>query len=132
MADKDLPNIENIEFKMPDEEREADERKDTKLHTLPIVLGTLIVVLVLILAGLYLWGTSMQQQPSTADDTVRPTAQENNEPESNNAEADTQSLQTVSNSDELSAIESDIESTNLESLDSEMITLESELNAGAQ
>lgn len=90
------------------------------------ILGTLIVVLVLILGGLYLWG-SMIDNNAGIDSTITPI--ENNEPETTRAETDAQILQTTSSSDEISAIEADLNSTNLDNLDADLQQAENEINA---
>lgn len=93
-------------------------------HLAPI-LGVLLIVLVLILGGLYLWGATLTREQQIEESLDIP----NNEPETPRAEADAQILETVSSSDSLDAIEADIESTNLDSLDTELTSMEAELNA---
>lgn len=98
-------------------------------HIAPI-LGVLLIVLVLILGGLYLWGAALTEEQYREEERMIP----NNEPETTRANADAEILETVSSSDSLDAIETDIESTNLDSLDAELTTMEAELDAalGAQ
>lgn len=93
-------------------------------HIAPI-LGVLLIVLVLILVGLYIWGAELTEESETYE---LPEIL-NNEPETPRAEADAQILRTVSSSDSIEAIEADVESTNLDSLDSELEEIERELNA---
>lgn len=94
-------------------------------HVGPI-LGVLIIMLVLILGGLYLWGAMIAQNENGAlVERVIP----NNEPETPRATADGQIMGTVSSSDELGAIEADLASTNLDSLDAELNQVETELGA---
>lgn len=88
-----------------------------------IIIGVLIIILVIILGGLYLWGRTLSQPEITP-----PPARVNNEPETPRAETDVEILETVSSSDEISAIESDLDSTNLDSLDSELESIEAELD----
>jgi biopolymer transport protein ExbD len=88
-----------------------------------IVIGLLIIVLFILLAALYIWG-SMLNQPQEI--FVPPT---NNEPETPRADADIQILGTVSSSDELTAIEADLESTNLDELQKELPLIENDLNS---
>ena len=92
------------------------------------ILGVLLIVLVIILGGLYLWGATLDQQVATAPKQNI----ENNEPETPRANADAQILGTVSSSDSLEAIETDLESTNLDTLDSELAEMEREINNGAK
>ena len=93
-------------------------------HTGPI-LGILIIVLVLILGGLYLWGAEVQEQ----EEVVTPRQIENNEPETVRATADAEILDVVSPSNELQAIEADLESTDLDSLDKELNEIDNEIDA---
>lgn len=127
------PIISDDELKMPEEEF-GNIGPDTGAHShLGFVLATLIVVLILLLGGLYVWSTTLRAPEVTIDEeATRPTAEENNEPESTNAEADMETTGALSTSDELSAIEADLESTNTSDLDSDLTTIESELNASAQ
>jgi len=128
------PIISDAEMKMPEENFGTSmETSDTTTH-LGIILGILIVLLVLILGGLYLWGSTLQNVPVTpaAPALERPTAEENNEPESTTADAQVQALETVSISNEIEAIEADIESTNLDALDAELEAIDAELDAALQ
>jgi cytoskeletal protein RodZ len=97
-----------------------------------LVLVILGLLLLMILAGLFLWFSTMQNSPAPAPTPTpieRPTAEENNEPESTTAEAQTDNLETFSTSDEISAIEADLEATDIESLDAELDAIEAELDA---
>ncbi len=87
------------------------------------VLGVLILILVLILGGLFLWGSMLAEKEDALP------AIENNEPETPRAEADAQILETVSTSDELDAINADLESTNLDSIDSDLQAIDNEFAA---
>jgi hypothetical protein len=97
-------------------------------HVGPI-LGVLIVVLILILGGLYLWGSMLSQSGNEA--RVERTIP-NNEPETPRAAADAQILNTTSSSNELDAIYADLESTNLDSLETELGQVETEMSASMQ
>lgn len=100
---------------------------------LGLAIGILIVLLALVLIGLYMWSQLMVATPPEAvPNTTRPTAEENNEPESTTAEAQAETLQIVSTSDELSAIEADLSATNLDDLDAELNAIDAELNAELQ
>lgn len=98
------------------------EHAPKKVHTGPI-LAVIIILLLIVLMGLYLWGGTLSKDVPLFPPTV------NNEPETPRAIADLQILQTVSSSDELSALEADIMSTNLDGLDTEMSLVEAELEA---
>ena len=121
----DIDAIPDSEMKMP----AGSIDPTTEKSSMGIILGVLIVVLVLILGGLYLWGTTLQQAAPAPTPVERPTAEENNEPESENAEADVETLETVSSSDEIAAIEADLDATDLDALDAELQAIEAELNA---
>lgn len=99
---------------------------DQKHHShIGPILGVLIIMLVLILGGLYLWGSMLSQEASVMEEKTLI----NNEPETPRADADTQILETLSPSDEISAIEADLSATNLDSLDSDLVTIDAELGA---
>lgn len=91
-------------------------------HMGPILAG-LLLLLVLVLVGLWLWGANIAQeiQPIPEQPIV------NNEPETPRAVADQQIFETLSPSDEISAIEADIDSTNLDSLDTDLTAIDAEL-----
>ncbi len=89
------------------------------------VLGFLLILLVLILGGLYLWG-SMLSHEVVVQENQRTIP--NNEPETPRAEADMQILDTVSSSNELDMLENDLESTKLDPVDSELMQIETELD----
>lgn len=107
---------------------------DTPMHT-PIsysemhhshlgpILGVLIIMLVLILSGLYIWGGMLNEEA----EREAPNTLINNEPETPRANVDTQILDTTSPSDELDAIEADISNTNIDSLDTDLTAIDVEL-----
>jgi len=122
-------------LKMPEESFSAiPEMSEDKTAHLGAILGILIVILVLILAGLYLWGMTMTEEPYVEEAPVvtRPAPEENNEPESTNAEAEVETMGALSTSNSIEAIEADLESTDLDSLDAELDTIDSELEATTQ
>lgn len=93
-----------------------------------IILWILIGILGCLLVGLFLWYgnlPSADQSPSVS--ASRPSAAENQEPETRNAVADVQIFATMSTSDTLPAIEADLESTPLDSLAAERTAIEAEL-----
>lgn len=94
-------------------------------HVGPI-LGVLIVVLVLILGGLYLWGSMIAKNEQRA---YMERSIPNNEPETTRANTDKQILDTTSSSNDLDAIYADLESTNLDDLDSELGQIDVEMGA---
>ncbi len=90
------------------------------------ILGLLIVVLVFIVGGLYLWGSMIAKNENQA--RVERSIP-NNEPETARANTDRQILNTTSASLEIAAIYADLESTNLNDLDSELNSIEAEMSA---
>lgn len=89
-------------------------------HVGPI-LGILVMVLVIILGGLYLWGGMLAEKEPVEQPLIV-----NNEPETTRATADAEILETLSPSDELEAIEADLTSTNLDSLDTDIPAIDAE------
>ncbi len=94
------------------------------------ILILLVVLLLSVLGGMYYWFTVVRTNtPVISPASLRPSALLNNEPESTNAEAQTEAMGVVSTSDEIPAIDADVESTNLDSLDSELNAIEAEIDA---
>ena len=120
------PNFEGEEMKMPTEVVVAPAQENKNILNSTIIL-LLFIILVVILGGLYYWYSIVKSIPIIQPTNNRPTAEQNNEPESTNAEAQTQALDVVSTSDELGAIEADVSSTNLDNLDAELNALDAEL-----
>lgn len=85
-------------------------------------LAILIIILIVILGGMYLWGGMLGEQPAEVTPLL------NNEPETPRAKTDVEILGTLSPSDELGAIEADIQNTNLDSVESDMNTIDAEIN----
>lgn len=131
------PDFEGEKMKMPEQDHDAvptEAPQDGGNNQLAILL-LLTLVLVAILGGLFIWFTNMMEATRPAPyvpPTVRPTAEENNEPESTTAEVSAESMNVVSTSDELSAIEADLESTNIADIDTDVPAIESELNAALE
>lgn len=129
------PNFEGEVMKMPEnnDRTDSDLNEHSSIITAPL-LFTLAVLLVLILAGMFYWFTVVNSDPVTPQviEVERPTPEENNEPESTTAEAQVETMQAVSTSDELSAIESDIEGTLLDNIDDELEAIEAEIEASIQ
>lgn len=105
-------SIKKEELQMPKEQFGARNHQDAPSY-IGIVLGVLIVILICILGGLYMWSETLkknEQVPATLE-SGRPTVEENNEPESTNAEAEVETLNALSPSNELGAIEADLQNT---------------------
>jgi len=89
----------------------------------------LFVLLGIILAGMIYWyNTAFEAVPADTEIT-RPALENNNEPETDTATAQTDGFSAMSTSDEITALEADLESTNLEDLDAELLQIEAELVA---
>ena len=127
------PNFESEEMKMPENNDMAEEMKEeSNLITGPL-LFTFAIVLVVILGGLFFWFSSINETETTEPTpTQRPTAEENNEPESTTAEAQADTMLVTSPSDEIDAIEADVLATDLEELDAELEAIEAELDAALE
>ena len=113
---------------MADEQTQASGASLAEKHHAHFgaILGLILIVLVCILAGFYLWGARISNDLQGGT-VVAPTIV-NNEPETPRAQVDAQILGTVSSSDALEAIEADVLSTNFDSLDAELNQTERELN----
>ncbi len=126
------PDFSNEEMKMPETAMVQNQSQDSSSIINGPLLLILAVLLIIILGGMYYWFSTMNlsDAPQPAP-TTRPSIEENNEPESTTAEAQVETMQAVSTSDELTAIEADLEATNLESLDAELEAIDAELEAAA-
>ncbi len=125
------PNFDNEEMHLPSTRTSApvtQQPSAPRLLSIPIIV-LLFLILVAILAGFYYWYTLVMQEQIVPQATERPTAEQNNEPESTTAEARTGLMDVVSTSDELAAIAADAQSTNLEDLTSEITPIETDLEA---
>ena len=109
------------------EETTHTPRSFTEKHHehLGLMLGALVLLVVIIIGGLFLWGGMLVKEDPAFQERVIP----NNEPETPRAIVDTQILETLSPSDDLGAIEADLNSTNLDSIDADITTIDAELKA---
>lgn len=129
------PDFSGEEMKMPESAvPETPNATGEEKSSMGFVIAILAILLIAILAGLFYWYTLIMQQANTPAPApaTRPTAEENNEPESTTAEVETEAMNVVSTSDELSVIEADIESTDLDSLDAELQAIDAELDAALE
>jgi cytoskeletal protein RodZ len=118
------------ELKMPEESFGVSSVGEVHSSQLGLILGILIVFLMLILAGLFLWGEYLHQTTTPPLEEVpieRPTSEQNNEPESNNAEAQVETMSALSTSDELGTIEADLSGTDVDNITAEETAIEAEL-----
>lgn len=123
------PNFEGEEMKLPESDQEYLGNENTEAKRSPWVLVFLLLLLSLILVGLIYWYNLTTPVAETEPLPTRPTAEMNQEPETNNAVAEVESFGAMSTSDELSTIEADLESTDLENLEAELLQIEAELEA---
>ena len=109
MNQEEKPGVENAEQAAPEMSVGEPEKKSAGP-----VFGIVIIVVLLILAGFYFWGT--------LNDSMSPAEIA--------AEADTalESLETQSTSDEISDIEADLDATSLDDLDQELGDIDLELD----
>ncbi len=122
------PNFEGEAMKMPENSGLKMETTEAATVVNSPILLILTILLVIILGGMYYWFNTMNTEaPVVMPVAERPTAEQNNEPESTTAEAQVETMQAVSTSDELTAIEADLEATNLDSLDAELEAIDAEL-----
>jgi hypothetical protein len=93
------------------------------------ILFLLVALLLAILGGMYHWFIVLKKDvPTIVSTSLRPSAEQNKEPESTTARAQTEAYGVVSTSDEVPAIEADVAGTNLDSLDSELDAIDNELD----
>lgn len=118
-------------MKMPTE-RTGSMISQGEPKTVSTLILLLVLALVAIMGGIGYWYYLGQQAETAPAIVTRPPLESNKEPETPTATAQTDSLNTMSTSDEISTIEADIESTNLDSLDSELVQIETELNAALE
>lgn len=128
------PDISGEEMKMPEGVTKPVETTHSTTPLNGILIVILVLLLVFILGGLYLWFNKLMMEnaaPTTppVPAVERPSAAQNNEPESAGAQAAVETQSALSTSDEIDAIEADIEATNLDSLDAELNAIDAELEA---
>lgn len=118
---KQPPSIPRSALKFPGQYAERLQ----KPHTFRWILLGFIVVLIAILAGLLIWLYTLQQpEASPQPAATRPTAEENNEPESTTAEAAAQTQAVMSPSTDLDAIATDLAGTKIIDLEASFADIE--------
>lgn len=93
-----------------------------------LLIGLGILITAVLFIGSYIWLSFQHTQQTIAVTPTRPTAAENNEPESTTAEAQVETLNIVSTSDELGAITADLEATRIQDTAADFAAIEAELN----
>ncbi|MBP6881305.1 MAG: hypothetical protein KBC35_01650 [Candidatus Pacebacteria bacterium] len=127
------PNFEGEKMKMPENSGTMPvvEQPRSTIINGPLLL-VLALLLIIILGGMYYWFSTLTIETAPIAEPSRPTAAENNEPESTTAEAQVDMLEVTSPSDEITAIEADLEATNLDTLDSDLRAIDAEVEAALQ
>ncbi len=116
-----------------EERRVSKEDLGKNSHSEPsyagIILCILIIGLILILGGLFMWNQQLQKNANLIPAPIeqRPTVDQNNEPESTKAEAEVETLGAMSTSDELDAIGADLESTPVSDPNDDFNAIEAEV-----
>lgn len=122
------PNLDDVTMHMPESNGAAAKTTPGKRVAGGPILLILVFILVLILGGMTWWYYNLTNPPVMPTEPIRPTAEQNNEPESTTAEARTQVAETFSTSDTLSAIEADLAGTDIAPLDADFAAIESVLD----
>jgi hypothetical protein len=122
------PNFEGEVMKIPSENFSVAAAVESPKTQFGLIL-ILSVALLAILAGLFYWYQISNNVPVATPAPMRPSVEQNAEPETPTATAQTESFGAMSTSDEITALEADIDSTNLDSLDSELGQIDATLEA---
>ena len=126
MSEK-LPDVPKYKLKLPVDTVLETEETTRQFSAVPILLGV-VALLVAILAGRYFWFVFEPNTPAEIENSSqRPTAEENDEPESTTAEARTDTLEAMSESINLDVIESDLSGTFIDPLDLQIGAIEAAL-----
>lgn len=129
------PNFTNEPMKMPenvDAPQIENNTSGSSIVNAPLLI-TLTILLIVIFGGMFYWYQTISNTPAVVPAPVieRPTPEENNEPESTTAEAQTDSFLVTSPSDELTAIESDV-NVDISTIDTELGIIDNEMEAELQ
>lgn len=121
--------IPDEEMKMPESPRQLNSSPNVTGSHLLIIVGIAIGAALLVLAGLYAYDRFVPSSETAAEITSpsRPTPAENQEPESDTARAEVNTMQALSPSDQLPSIITDLENTRLDAIDTEINAIEDEL-----
>lgn len=82
------------------------------------IIGTIVIIAVIILGGLYFWGKRVEEE-KLRQQLVAESAQQQTVPVS-----ESDKIRTVSGSDDIDSIQADINSTNLDNLGTELDTIQ--------
>lgn len=103
----------------PEEQHVTEEAPEER--SMGAVLGSIIIVIILLVAAFYLWANRPETSPAIDEPTI--SAEEVLSEE----DPQTQQLQTQSQSDDLAAIEQDLNNTELDNLTKELENIDQEL-----
>ncbi len=124
-----VPNFEGEKMKMPENTDLPPEETKSKSVINGPVLGMLTLLLILILGGMYYWFFTINKSPEIIPPSDRPTAEENNEPESNTAEAQVKINDVSGSSDEIGTLEADLDSTIIDTNITDLDIIDNEIEA---
>ena len=93
-----------------------DETKKTGIGS---TIGTIIIIALIVLGGLYFWGKRLEESKNISQITTE-TPQDNTVLTAEEQEAST--IKNISTSDDIISIETDLKNTNLDNLDAELKT----------
>ncbi len=122
---------EEIKNEQPELENQIPTTQDSlssKEGTLGPIVGSVIVIIVLILGGIFFWTERAEKVTNTQNET---SSEEAGSPVPTSDSTVTE-LETQSEGDEIADIQADIANTNLDNLDEELGAIEAELNAEVQ
>lgn len=83
------------------------------------IIGTIIVIAVIILGGLYFWGKRIDEAKIQQESAIQQ-AQMDNTPSTTQNVSEANSISNVSSSDEINSLEAELNATNLNGLDAEL------------
>jgi len=109
----ETPAPTTIEAPAPVEKAPEPEMVTPEHKSAGPVIGSIIIIVIIILGGLYFWGKRLSNNDPTLDG---PSADEIMQQE----DVELAALQSQSSSDEIAAIEADLTNTDLDGLDAEL------------
>ena len=80
------------------------------------IIGTVIIIALIILGGLYFWGKRVEESKSTQSAMTETTTTDMTNPDQNEVTV----IKSMSSSDEVDSIETDLQKTNTTNLDTEL------------
>lgn len=83
------------------------------------IIGTVIVIAVIILGGLYFWGKRIDEAKLQQESTLQQ-AQLENTPSTSQNTSEASNISNVSNSDDVNSLEAELKATNLDGLGAEL------------